>query len=174
MNESYEFRDKTHFTAGATGKPGERIFYIQMGDLFDFISLKAEKQQVIALAGFLENLLSDMPHEEIQPYEAEIKSPSEPVWTAGQIAVGVDLHNQMMVVSIAEFQGFEESVEISNPSSLQDFIESDGANARVFISQAQALDFISKTNELVSNSRPPCRLCGQPKNPDLHACPRLN
>jgi|GEM_PF-257709 len=175
-NESYEFRDNTHFTTGAIGKPGKRLFFIQMGDTFEYISLKIEKQQVIALARFLKNLLKDMPNETIETIEPiGLKSQTEPIWSAGQISVGVDLHNQMMVVSISDSMG---NVDIPETSTLEDFEQldslSDSARVRVFISQAQAQDFIQKTKNLIRNSRPPCRLCGQPKNPDHHACPRLN
>ncbi|MEL7159008.1 MAG: DUF3090 family protein, partial [Actinomycetota bacterium] len=61
MNESHEFREVTHFTAGAEGEPGQRVFYLQVGDDQRHISVRLEKQQVRALAQFLRSVLDDLP-----------------------------------------------------------------------------------------------------------------
>ena len=61
MSELYEYKDTTHFTAGAVGEPGARTFFIQAGDGFGVHSVKLEKQQVAALADFLRTILEDLP-----------------------------------------------------------------------------------------------------------------
>ena len=61
MADMYEYRETSHFTAGAVGEPGNRVFYLQAGDAFGYHSVKLEKQQVSALATFLRTVLEDLP-----------------------------------------------------------------------------------------------------------------
>jgi uncharacterized repeat protein (TIGR03847 family) len=61
MSDSFEFREVTHFTAGAIGEPGQRVFYLQIGDASSMVTVKLEKQQVKALAQFLKGVLDDLP-----------------------------------------------------------------------------------------------------------------
>ncbi len=157
--EHYDFRDSTHFMVGAIGQPGSRLFFLQIGDYSERLHLKLEKEQVIALAGFLESTLEDMPEPEFGHIASILDPFSDPEWIVGEISVGVDVANQHMIVSISEFPPEEEMA----PST-----------AQIKINQTQANAFIADAHDLLTSSRPPCKLCGQPKNPDKHQCPRLN
>ena len=46
-----------HFTAGAVGPPGQRVFYLQAGAAGELVSLRCEKQQVGALGEYLDRIL---------------------------------------------------------------------------------------------------------------------
>ena len=50
MSTSFEFVAPDHFTAGAVGPPGQRVFYLQSREKGTLITLKSEKEQVRALA----------------------------------------------------------------------------------------------------------------------------
>ncbi|MBX3287648.1 MAG: DUF3090 family protein, partial [Actinobacteria bacterium] len=60
MSESWEFDQPGRFTAGAIGDPGRRVFYFQVFAEGAEVAVKCEKQQVVALAEHLVNLLADL------------------------------------------------------------------------------------------------------------------
>lgn len=162
----HEFSENTHFMTGAIGEPGKRMFYIQFGDPTQSVSVKVEKQQVAALAQFLKNVLDDLPAPEDETSTPAPQETVEPEWTAGEIAVGVDQTNQKILVRIEEAKPI--------PNEEEDDDSETFARAKVLITPLQAKDFIDITSALLAQSRPPCRICGQPMNPEGHNCPRLN
>ncbi len=190
MSESYEFRQATRFTVGAVGEPGSRVFYLQVGDTFDTVSLKLEKQQAQALAEFFSGLLNDLPAPSPEAAAAPFMEPMGPDWTVGQIAVGLDDSgdDNTLVVVVEELVISEELVADDLLSDLEDpedierleqtleslVGEGEGATVKAHISVDQAAAFIEAAESLVSKGRPPCRLCGQPLDPEGHFCPRLN
>lgn len=198
MSQSYDFQDATHFTVGTVGEPGSRVFYLQVGDAYDIVSLKLEKQQVWALAQFLEGVLADLPATDDTPRTPAFLKPPHPDWIVGQIAVGVDDSDdgsQLVLVIEELVPGSELDDDDFDDDELDDdldddFDESDdvdavveallgvddsaGANVRARISIGQAAAFVAASTELMNQGRPPCRLCGQPLDPSGHFCPRLN
>ncbi len=171
MSESYEFRDITHFTAGAVGEPGARTFFLQAGDTDRMVSVKLEKQQVAALATFLKSVMDDLP----SPSEAEaaatpLSEPALAEWVVGQIAVGVDEVESKVVLVVEELNNEPEDEDES--PLLADV--SLGASLRVHLTVDQASSFIVTADLLMRKGRPPCRLCGQALDPSGHICPRLN
>ena len=171
MSESFEFREASHFTAGAVGEPGNRVFYLQAGDENRTISVKLEKQQVAALAQFLQTVIADLPAPASEPEPAALLEPAIPEWVVGQIAVGVDEATNEVVLVVEEVDIEEDEEDEPEDPILGG---SDTASLRVHLSVDQAAAFIATSEQLMSAGRPPCRLCGQPESPDGHACPRLN
>ncbi|MFT7597812.1 MAG: putative repeat protein (TIGR03847 family) [Acidimicrobiales bacterium] len=171
MTTSFEFNDPNHFTTGAIGEPGARVFYLQAGDLTGHVSLKLEKQQVLALAQFLRSVLDDLPAPPPDLKPAELLQPIDAEWIVGQIAVGVDEADAEIVVMVEEAVPFDED-EDDTDDFLADVTA--GQTLRVQLNAALAAAFVAKADALMENSRPPCRLCGQPEDPVGHACPRLN
>ena len=57
-NPSFEVDSPDHFTAGAVGPPGQRVFYLQSRDGTRLITLKVEKEHVRALAEYVSGLLA--------------------------------------------------------------------------------------------------------------------
>lgn len=178
MNESFEFPEVTHFTAGAVGEPGQRVFYLQVGDESSTVTVKLEKQQVQALAQYLRSVLDDLPDAQGPTSTAQLQGPTEPEWVVGQIAVGIDEGEARVVLVIEEL-----IVEDDDDDDLRSEVERDlaelldepqGGRIRAHIGVDEAAGFISISDELMSGGRPPCRLCGQPVDPAGHACPRLN
>lgn len=174
MSDSFEFREVTHFTAGAIGDPGQRIFYLQIGDNSATITVKLEKQQVKALAQFLKGVLDDLPSTTTPAVSTPLISPTVPEWTVGQIAVGVDEADSEVVLVIGELLPDEEDDELDLEDDILMIDEDEGAKVRAHIGVDQAASFIVTSDELMNQGRPPCRLCGQPLDPAGHACPRLN
>ncbi|HYF46921.1 MAG TPA: DUF3090 family protein, partial [Acidimicrobiales bacterium] len=57
----FDLRQPDRFTTGAIGEPGSRVFYLQAVEGAEVVSLRLEKQQVAALAQYLQGILSDLP-----------------------------------------------------------------------------------------------------------------
>ncbi len=177
MNQSFEFREVTHFTAGAVGDPGERVFYLQVGDATSVVAVKLEKQQVKALAQFLKGVLDDLPSPTKTAQPVELQQPALSEWTVGQIAVGIDEAASQIIVVIEELVELDEAAELDNDLDISTgFLDDDevGARIRAHVDVESAANFIATSDALMNRGRPPCRLCGQPLNRDGHSCPRLN
>ncbi|NCW91611.1 MAG: DUF3090 family protein, partial [Acidimicrobiia bacterium] len=56
-----EFDSTDAFAAGAIGLPGARTFYLQVRGENEALSIKCEKEQVVALSAFLRKMLDDAP-----------------------------------------------------------------------------------------------------------------
>ena len=61
MSESFDLDRPDHFTAGAVGAPGQRVFYLQAREGRTLVTLKSEKEQVRALGEYLSTLLERVP-----------------------------------------------------------------------------------------------------------------
>ena len=169
MSESWEFTAPGRFTAGTIGEPGRRVFYFQVFADGTEVAVKCEKQQAIALAEHLVNLLADLPGEDppaVVP--AEALPPTELAWVVGSISIGVDRTEAKLVVVLEEVM-IDEDDESAEPA-----IESDPARLRVHLSREQVRAYALQVEALAATGRPLCRLCEQPIDPDGHACPRLN
>ncbi len=175
MPDSFDFRQVTHFTAGAVGDPGSRVFYLQVGDTDAMITVKLEKQQVRALAQFLKGVLDDLPSRPDPATSIPLREPTIAEWTVGQIAVGIDEADAEVVLVIEELvvEDDDEEFGIEGVEGLGSD-DHDGGRIRAHIDAGRAADFIATSEELMTQGRPPCRLCGQPLDPSGHACPRLN
>jgi uncharacterized repeat protein (TIGR03847 family) len=166
VTESWELDQPGRFTVGTIGEPGRRVFYFQAFAQDVEVAIKCEKQQAVALAEHLVNLLADLPGDEpadVAP--AEALPPTELRWAVGSISIGVDRGESKLVVLLEELLLDEED---DTP------IDRDPAHLRVHLSREQVRAFASQVEALAASGRPLCRLCEQPMDPDGHACPRLN
>ena len=159
----HEFDTVGRFAPGAIGEPGHRVFYLQAFADGSEVAVKCEKQQAAALADHLVKLLSDLPEGDAGPEEppAEALPPEDLPWVVGSISIGLDRADNRIVVLV------EELVDPEDP-------EAEPNRLRVRLTPAQVRAYAAQVEVLLSSSRPLCRLCEQPIDPDGHACPRLN
>ncbi len=169
MSESWEFDQPGRFTAGAIGDPGRRVFYFQVFAEGTEVALKCEKQQAVALAEHLVNLLADLPGDEPADVPAaEALPPGELSWVVGSISIGVDRAESRLVVVL------EEALLDDGDDDEVASLTADPAHLRVRLTREQVRAYASQVAALAAGARPLCRLCDQPIDPDGHACPRLN
>lgn len=176
----FDFDHVDRFTAGAVGEPGQRVFYLQVdAGGGPTVSFKLEKGQVAALAGYVAQLLADLP----SPAPADVPTDlglAEPVlaeWVVGGIGVAYDDVESRFVVRLDELVEAEDDAEIDeNPDHDDDDRESDdsGGTARLTLTRGQAQAFVVRSALLVSSGRPPCPLCGRPIDADGHLCAKTN
>lgn len=174
MSELFDYREPTHFTAGAIGEPGSRAFYIQAGDAYGLTSIKCEKQHVQALAQFLASAMEDLPTPGAVPEPSTLLEDAETTFVAGQISIGENDVEPGFVLMVEEFVEPEDELDPLLEDLGLDLGQETGSRLRVHINLEQAAAFLVTARELMQAGRPPCRLCGFPEDPDGHVCPRLN
>jgi len=166
VSESFVLDGPDHFTAGAVGPPGQRAFYLQGREAGAVVTLKCEKEQVSALGEYLSGLLAKLAGAApAASPSAALLEPLEPVWPVASIGVGYDNDRERVVV-IANEQ-VEEEEEGTPPAA-------EPASARFAITRAQAAAFVERARALVRAGRATCPMCGEPKDPAGHVCPRAN
>jgi uncharacterized repeat protein (TIGR03847 family) len=89
-------------------------------------------------------------------------------WVAGTMTVGYDEVSDRVLLVVEEAV-LDVDEETGEPLSAEE-----PASLRVRLTRGQVVAYIEHARELVAAGRPPCRLCGQPIDPEGHVCPRLN
>lgn len=192
MNPSFELETPDHFTVGAVGQSGQRIFYLQGREGGLVVTLKAEKEQIAALAEYLSGLLATIPAAGTLPGDLELLEPAEPVWAIGAIGVGYDEARDCIIVVASEaVEGPDDDEEEEEgegtaidpappPPRAEDAEDAEGgrdpdvAEARFRLTREQAAAFAARGRSLVRAGRPSCPICSQPMDPAGHVCPRSN
>jgi uncharacterized repeat protein (TIGR03847 family) len=169
----YDLGDIDRFTAGTVGEPGARTFFVQAVQGNRVVTLKAEKQQVAALARYLAELLADLPPAvtDLVPHDLDLAVPIEPDWTVGQIGVLFDEDRDRVVVRVDEL-GDPDDDDEDDPEGDDDEVV--GGSLRVTLTREQTAGFCYRATELVASGRPPCPLCRRPMDPDGHTCIKTN
>jgi uncharacterized repeat protein (TIGR03847 family) len=161
MSDSFELDAPDHFTAGAVGPPGQRVFYLQARQAAQLVSLKSEKEQVRALGEYLARLLQTLPaapgHD---PEDTALLEPLNPAWIIAALGAGYDRDADRVVLEAREL--------------LEEDTGQGPAVARFHITRAQAAAFVERVRALMQAGRPICPACHQPKDPEGHICPRSN
>lgn len=165
MAASHDFDDVRTFTTGTEGPPGQRVFYLQASTDTEIVTLRVEKQQVEALAEYLERVAMRFSLEASDPLPMPaLQTPAIAEWVVGSMMVAID-QSESRIVVIAEELTFSDDEDLDSV---------DGAQARFSLTPAQAAGFVLGARDVISGGRPICRLCGRPIDPDGHFCPRMN
>lgn len=170
MGEVIDLNPITRLTAGAVGKPGQRVFYLQGESTERRVTLLCEKQQVQSLGGAIEKFLQEI--QEKNPHlltpsgsyfepDMELIEPLEPLFRVGEIALGYDEDTDLVVIIAQE--------------SVEDESQSENASVvRFWATRSQSLAMAQWGVNTAAKGRPICGNCLQPIDPDGHFCPRRN
>ncbi len=162
MSESFDFREPDFLTVGALGPKGQREFYLQARADGQLVSLKVEKQQVAALADYLDQVLDDLPEADPgpPPDDLDLREPVVAAFTVGSLGIAYAQDIDRLIV-MAE--------------SVPEADDEDVAQARFSLSRAQVFGLIERARDLVAAGRPPCEFCGRPLEPrNRDWCPCRN
>jgi uncharacterized repeat protein (TIGR03847 family) len=171
VSRSFDIEAPDHFTAGAVGPAGQRVFYLQAREAGRVVTLKAEKEQVNALADYLAGLLAKLAAPaEATPTDLGLLEPLDPEWAIGSIGVGYEQERERVVIVASEVVEEDEEEEEGRASERTE----EPASARFHITRAQAAAFVERARGLMKAGRPTCPMCSQPKDPGGHVCPRSN
>jgi uncharacterized repeat protein (TIGR03847 family) len=157
-------------TAGAVGEPGQRTFYLQAREGERTVTILVEKEQVELLATSILEILATIGTEtgEGPPDESlELEPPLEPLWRAGRLSIGYAEDRDRMLL---ELQELVEGAEEEEPDP--DLPEP--ARVRLWATREQMLALSRHGAAVAARGRPRCRFCGNPMDPEGHACPAMN
>ena len=158
-------------TADAVGEPGSRTFYLQARNGDDVVTLIVEKEQVRLLAASVLDLLATIGLEtETGPDEdaMDLEEPFGPRWRAGRLSIGYEEDSDQFLLEIEEFQP---ELEEDDPSLL---LREDAELMRLWASREQMFALSRHAATVVDRGRPTCQFCGNPLDPEGHACPAMN
>ena len=164
-----ELDDIDRVVAGAIGEPGSRSFFIQARRGETLVTVLVEKEQVQLLAASVLEVLSrldvetgtDGPSED----EMVLEEPCEPIWRAGRISIGYEEGKDRLLLEMEQL--LPEADDEDEEAEEADLV-------RVWATREQMLS-LSRHGALVcQKGRPACELCGNPKDPEGHACPATN
>ena len=160
----------SHITADAIGQPGKRVFYLQGWQGERTVTMIIEKLQIQSLAIGLEQFLAEI-HEkfpdlpeavsEYQEEQMHIHPPVDPVFRVGEIGLGYDNENDLLVLVVREIA--TEGVE-----------PDDVGVVRLWCTRSQLRAMAHWGMEVASRGRPLCPQCGEPMDPGGHFCPKKN
>ncbi len=162
----------SHITTDAIGKPGQRVFYIQGWRESDPqpVTILIEKIQLQSLAVGAEQLLTETAKQNPGLEEAagdydedkmHIIPPVDPLFRAGEIGLGYDAENDLVVILAREIVVEGEEQE-------------NAAVVRFWCTRTQLRRLAGWSKEVASRGRPICPQCGQPMEPEGHFCPKKN
>jgi len=161
-------------TTDAIGEPGLRTFYIQARSGPELVTIVVEKQQVDLLAASILELMANLgletgtgPSEE----EMDLEKPFEPRWRAGKLSIGYDEGRDLFLLEAEEFRPEPEDVDEDDPRSL---LEGEPDNVRMWAARAQMFALSRHGAAVSERGRPSCQFCGNPMDPEGHACPAMN
>lgn len=164
MGRSFELDDVDRFCVGTVGPRGERVFYIQAGAGSEVVSLRLEKQQVVALADYLANVLDDLPETtEEAASTTDLVEPIVAEWVVGNIGVAYAESDDRIVLWADELTPDDDALD--HPSA-----EDDQGTARFRIRRSLIAAFIHQARALAAAGRPPCPYCGRPLDGDGTWC----
>lgn len=165
---TYDLDPVTRITAHTVGQPGQRVFYLQARRNRDLISLIAEKEQVLALAQAINQLLDDLAEKNPLLSASEdtmfitdmtLEEPIEPQFRIAQMGIGYDADRDMVILVM---QGLAEEEGESAPT------------ARFSATREQMRALSAHASEVVAQGRKICGNCGKPISPTGHFCPQMN
>jgi len=158
-------------TAGTVGEPGSRTFYLQARGGDRTVTVVVEKQQVQLLAASILELLADLELETgVGPGDDEmaLEEPVDPIWRAGKLSIGYDHSSELFVLEVEEFVAEPEEGDVG-PAT-----EGDVEVVQLAATREQMFALSRHSAAVVEQGRPTCQFCGNPIDPEGHACPAMN
>lgn len=161
-------------TTDAVGEPGSRVFYLQARAAGEVVTVIVEKQQVQLLAASVLELLEDVVGDDqvIGDVEMGLEEPLDARWRAGRLSLAFDGDRDLFLLEIEEFRPDAEDVDPDDPASL--LPDEQPETIRVWASAAQMLSLSRHGAAVAARGRPTCQFCGNPIDPEGHACPAMN
>jgi uncharacterized repeat protein (TIGR03847 family) len=178
------FDPPERFVTGTVGPPGHRTFFLQARSGSRIVSVSLEKQQVVALAErvdqLLDEVMSSRSTEGIVPALAPLgledseplEQPIEEEFRAGTMTLSWDPEDEKVVIEVFPFT---EAAVVSPEQVDEDFEEPEPEEIfLVRLDAGSARAFVKRAERVVEAGRPTCPFCGGPIDPDGHLCVRAN
>ena len=175
MDELNELNPVDHICAGCKGEPGQRVFYLQARKGAQLVTLLCEKFQLQLLAAGITKYLDELQARfgqltaavtNFEEAEMELEEPLEPRFRAGQLGLGYDEAEDLLVLVAQELLDDAQAAPGEEPPA--------GQIVRFWATRQKMLNLAAHISLVASRGRPVCGSCLQPVDPDGHFCPRRN
>ena len=180
----HRFDPPDRFVVGTVGEPGSRTFFLQARVGPSLVSVALEKQQVVALAERVDELLDEVmdsdQHSEIVPAlapvdlrdDAPLEQPIEEEFRAGTMTLSWDLAADRVVIEVFPFT----DAAVISPGQPEEEIDEPEPEEILLVRLAAgpARAFVERASSVVEAGRPTCPFCTLPIDPDGHLCVRAN
>jgi uncharacterized repeat protein (TIGR03847 family) len=138
-----------------------------------------EKQQVALLASHIDELLERIgaPDESSAPDPdgLDLEQPVTPEFRIGRIGLGYDDERDLVLLQCDEYQPDDDEETEGRLDDDDDPADRDDlGRVRVWATREQMYALARRGEREVAGGRPMCSMCGQPKDPSGHFCPRSN
>lgn len=157
------------FTTDYVGEPGKRRFFLQARSAAGTESFLIEKEQAVALAERLRDMLVLIDPEDTirsavpaRDPVLDADGPEESAWRITTIGLGYEEDADRIVVVLQEGAPTEEG------------LDTEGEEATYLLRRDQVRAFVLHAIAVVGEGRPICQLCGLPMDPEGHQCPASN
>ena len=149
-NPIIELDPVTRITAGAIGKPGQRVFFIQAEKGLEQITLVCEKEQVQALADAIDEMVQNLEQEfgmvrdqglKVQEDEMRVREPVDPLFRIGAMGLGYDANRDKILLVAQE--------------ALDEGDERDPREVRLFATRAQMQVVSTYARDVIGRGRSP-------------------
>ncbi|HEX2176292.1 MAG TPA: DUF3090 domain-containing protein [Nocardioidaceae bacterium] len=185
----HRFDPPERFVVGTVGEPGQRTFFLQARDGSRLTSVVLEKEQVVALAERVDEMLDEIVRTSggdsavpaVSPVELEdaepLEQPIEEEFRVGTMTLAWDNAAEQVVLEIfsVEASAEDEDEEVAAEEAVAPDGGADaGEVLEVHLSPATARAFAKRASSVVAAGRPSCPFCGNPLDPQGHICPRAN
>ena len=143
----------------AFGEPGQRTFRVLAETAEGTISLWLEKEQVVRLGYYINELLERVPVGQGDAPESDARRgfAGELEVRVGSLTIGFDADHGGFALEATDFTSAFDLTAIS-----------------LLASRNQLKEMADHIEEIVAASRPRCVLCGTPLSGDSHFCPESN
>lgn len=183
----HSFDPPDRFVVGTVGEPGQRTFFLQARESARMVSVSLEKQQVIALAERIDELLDELMRVSGGPAvvpavtprdlvdNAPLDQPIEEEFRAGTMTLSWDGEDDRVVIEVFPFT----EAAVVSPDQLEDDLADlqEPEPEEIFLVRlpaANARAFVERARTVVEAGRPDCPFCGGPVDPEGHLCVRAN
>lgn len=175
--------DKVKYPLGAVssiealtfGEPGHRTFRLDIHSGPANCSIWMEKEQLFQLGVYLQGAVGRLSQEE-RDKESNLQAE---IWSGAELAIDFKA-GQMLLSHDQDSNAFylqayqRETDDRAEEESPQSDEPGDAESVGFWITTAQAGSLAEEALKICAAGRPSCFLCGQPINPEGHACPRAN
>lgn len=177
---SYEFHDfgqSDLVDAEALGRPGNRRFRLIARSRSGSASLWLEKEQLLELARYLDQLLSEKGDMPVLRVEVQVPPPELPhaprdfprhpdvEFQVGQLQIGIDTEQDVLLLRAAPLTIVERDGELE--------AEADDPQFSTYLTRTQADRLSGHILALMAAGRPRCPVCLQPMQ-EHHVCAKQN
>lgn len=181
------FDPPERFVTGTVGPPGQRTFFLQARSGSRIVSVSLEKQQVVALAERVDQLLDEVMSSRsteglvpaLAPLDLEdsepLEQPIEEEFRAGTMTLSWDGTDERVVIEVFPFTEAAVVSPEQLEEDLEDLLEPEPDEILlVRLPAAAARSFVERARTVIGAGRPDCPFCGEPVDPDGHLCVRAN